>query len=77
MTWACSISGSFIPVEDDSCKSYKGSSSYFASNINGIKSPSCHHIETIQLICSANQLTAFYMMATLAFNELMDFERIN
>ena len=27
-------------------------------------------METSQLICSANQLTGFYMMATLAFNEL-------
>ena len=31
----------------------------------------CHHIETSQLICKASQLTGFYMMATLAFNELM------
>ena len=29
-----------------------------------------YHIETSQLICSANQLAGFYMMATLAFNEL-------
>ena len=29
-----------------------------------------YHIETSQLICSANQLTGFYMMATLAFNQL-------
>ena len=29
-----------------------------------------HHIETSQLICSANQLTGFDMMATLAFIEL-------
>ena len=28
-------------------------------------------VETSQLICSANQLTGFYIMATLAFNELM------
>ena len=35
-----------------------------------IKRQSCHHIETSQLICSANQMTGFYMMATLAFNEL-------
>ena len=27
-------------------------------------------IETSQLICSANQLAGFYMMATLTFNEL-------
>ena len=30
----------------------------------------CHHIETSQLICRTNQLTGFYMMATLAFNNL-------
>ena len=35
-----------------------------------IKRQSCHHIETSQLICSANRLTGFYMIATLAFNEL-------
>ena len=28
-------------------------------------------IETIQLICRANQLVGFYTMATLAFNELI------
>ena len=33
-----------------------------------IKRQSCHHIETPQLIYSANKLTDFYMMATLAFN---------
>ena len=35
-----------------------------------IKPQSCQHIETSQLICFANQLTGFYMMATLAFNDL-------
>ena len=30
----------------------------------------CHHIETSQLICGANELTGFYMLVTLAFNEL-------
>ena len=30
-----------------------------------------HHIETSQLICSANQLTGFYMMRTLVVNGLM------
>ena len=38
-----------------------------------IKRLSCHHIETDQLICFANQLTGFYMIATLAFNELVHF----
>ena len=28
----------------------------------------CPHVETGQLICCANQLTGFYMRATLAFN---------
>ena len=37
-----------------------------------MKHQSCHHIETNQLICRANALTGFYMMATFAFNELMD-----
>ena len=35
-----------------------------------MKCQSCHHIETSQLIPKANQLTGFYMMATLALNEL-------
>ena len=33
---------------------------------------SCYHIETSQLICKANQLTGFYMMETLAFDELIE-----
>ena len=36
-----------------------------------VKRHSCHHIETSQLTCSANQLTGFYMMVTLVFNELI------
>ena len=35
-----------------------------------MKHQCCQHIETSQLICSANPLTGFYMMATLALNEL-------
>ena len=35
-----------------------------------------HHIETSQLICSANQLTGFYLMETSAFNELTHFSPI-
>ena len=35
-----------------------------------IKRQSYYYIETSQLIWRANQLTGFYMMATLAFNEL-------
>ena len=35
-----------------------------------VKNQSCHYIETSQLICRANQLTVFYMIATLSFNEL-------
>ena len=31
-----------------------------------------HHIETSQLIYFGNQLTGFYMMETLAFNELTE-----
>ena len=40
------------------------------SNLSIIKRQSWHHIETSQLICRANQLTGFYMMPTLTFNEL-------
>ena len=32
---------------------------------------SCHHIQTIQLICFVNPLTGFFMMASLTFNELI------
>ena len=35
-----------------------------------IKCQCCHHIETSRLICCANQLTGFYMKATLALNGL-------
>ena len=35
-----------------------------------IKCQCCPHIETSQLICWANQLTGFYMRATLALNGL-------
>ena len=33
-----------------------------------IKCQCCPHMETSQLICCANQLTGFYMRATLALN---------
>ena len=35
-----------------------------------IKRQICHHLETSQLICRTNQLTGFYRMATVGFNEL-------
>ena len=34
-------------------------------------------METSLLICRANQLAGFYMMTTLAFNELRTFEHLN
>ena len=37
---------------------------------NPLNTSVCPHIETSQLICRANQLTGFYMRATLAFNGL-------
>ena len=37
---------------------------------NPIKCQCCPRIETSQLICTANQLTGFYMRATLALNRL-------
>ena len=44
-----------------------------------IKCQCCPHIETSQLICTANQLTGFYIRATLALNGLntYDFCKIN
>ena len=35
---------------------------------------SSHYIDASQLICRANQLSGFYMMATLEINELKYFE---
>ena len=35
-----------------------------------MKRQSCHHTETSQLIRYENELTGFYIMETLAFNEL-------
>ena len=44
---------------------------FYAVFINyPIKCHGCPHIETSQVICTANQLTSFYMRATLAFNGL-------
>ena len=42
-----------------------------ATNIWSIEYQCCPHIETSQLIFCANQLTGFYMRATLAFNVLI------
>ena len=54
-----------------------------------MKRQSCRHIETSQFICRTDQLTGFYMMATLAFKvdaqfvqkvtfePLMDFKQIH
>ena len=41
-----------------------------------IKCQFCPHIETIQLFCCANQLTGFYMRATLALNALVKQQRV-
>ena len=40
------------------------------SDAQSIKCQCCTHMETSQLICCANQLTGFYMRATLALNGL-------
>ena len=42
-----------------------------SSKFERIKCQCCTHIETIQFICCANQLTGFYMRATLALNGLI------
>ena len=42
----------------------------FKSSPSPIKCQCCPHIETSQLICTANQLTGFCMRATLALNGL-------
>ena len=41
-----------------------------SSFVNPIKYQCFPYIETSQLICCANQLTGFYMRATLALNSL-------
>ena len=38
-------------------------------NLKLTKRQSCYHIETSQLICSANQFSGFSKMATLTFSE--------
>ena len=42
-----------------------------AKSCEPIKCHCCLHIETSQLICIANQLTDFYMRATLAFKSTL------
>ena len=39
---------------------------------NNVKRQSYQHIETNQLICRENQFAGFYLMTTLAFNELIE-----
>ena len=58
--------------------SFRNLLSNFASHIKGFnklyqinKRQSCHNIETRQLICSTNQSAGFYMIANLAFSELI------
>ena len=41
-----------------------------------IKRQSCHHIETSQLIYSANHLTGFYMRGTLVVKGLSKFDKL-
>ena len=43
---------------------------YFSVSTYPIKCQCCPHIEKCQLICTSNQLTGFYMRATLARNGL-------
>ena len=43
---------------------------FLGANFKPTKCHCCLQIETCQLICSINQLTGFYMRATLAFNGL-------
>ena len=39
--------------------------------INPLMTNIPHHVETSELICSANQLTGFYIRATLALDGLI------
>ena len=44
----------------------------YLTHVQLIKRESSRHIETSQLICRANQLTVFYIIAALACNELRE-----
>ena len=46
---------------------------FFVKIVYLIKRQSCRHIKTSNLISSANQLTGFYIKATVVFNELNHF----
>ena len=48
----------------------KESSPNFGSNINSLNA------RVAIMICSANQLTGFYMMVTMTFNKLSESEQI-
>ena len=39
-------------------------------SVQTIKTQNCYHIETVQVIFRANQLTGSYMMTTLVYNWL-------
>ena len=41
-----------------------------------IKRQSRHHTEISQLICSPDQLTGFYVIVTLAFNEFLGIKKL-
>ena len=43
----------------------------FAVCIKWLQSNCCHHIETSRFICITTQLTGFYMIVAMVFNELM------
>ena len=51
-------------------KSLNIDSDVITTTLLHIKRQSSYPIETSQMICRANQLAGFYMMATLTFNEL-------
>ena len=57
---------SVLIFSNDSWESTPGGVLYYLT----IKGQCCPHIENSQLICCANQLTGFYIRATLALNEL-------
>ena len=45
-------------------------------NAQPTKEESCHHIETGQFICKANQLTSFYIIKSLAFKRISKIDHI-
>ena len=61
----------FHPILSVSFRNERGKKTFHSLPISIQNIQCCPHMETSQLICTANQLTDFYMRATLAINGSM------